>query len=168
VPAFERLSVDGLVHYLPLWRDAVRFGGNVAADQVRCWEIAARLARLRPELRAEVAERLDEALHLHLLGEQTPTGRWIDVTVVDFKPQRLPVGDTAGAPQNLLHGLALALHPRVLGDRGFRDPAEARAWFAALWRAEGRLGVDAPGSFVERLRLLPGTVEALAGLSQTP
>ena len=168
VPAFERLSVEGLVHYLPLWRDAVRFGGNVAADQVRCWEIATRLARLRPELRAEVAGRLDEALHLHLLGEQTPDGRWIDVTVVDFRPQHLPVGDTAGAPQNLLYGLALALHPRVLGDRSYRDPAEARAWFAALWRAEGRLGVGQPGSFFERLRLLPGTVEALVGLSQAP
>ena len=168
VPAFERLSVDGLEHYLPLWRDAVRFGGNVAADQVRCWEIATKLARLRPELRAPVAERLDEALHLHLLGEQTPGGRWIDVTVVDFKPQRLPVGDTAGAPQNLLFGLALALHPASLGDRSFRSPQEARAWFAALWRAEGRLGVDRPGSFVERLRLLPGSVEALEGPSQTP
>lgn len=168
VPAFERLSVEGLEHYLPLWRDAVRFGGNVAADQVRCWEIAAKLARLRPELRGPVAERLDEALHLHLLGEQTPGGRWIDVTVVDFKPQHLPVGDTAGAPQNLLFGLALAIHPRSLGDRSYRTPEEARAWFAALWRAEGRLGVDQPGSFVERLRLLPGTVEALVGLSQTP
>jgi hypothetical protein len=165
VPAFERLAVDGLEHYLPLWRDAVRFGGNVAADQVRCWEIAARLARLRPELRAPVAERLDEALHLHLLGEQTPDGRWIDVTVVDFRPQHLPVGDTAGAPQNLLYGLALALHPAALGAGTFRDPAEARAWFAALWRAEGRLGVGRPGSFVERLRVLPGTVQALVGLS---
>jgi hypothetical protein len=168
VPAFERLSVDGLEHYLPLWRDAVRFGGNVAADQVRCWEIAAKLARLRPDLRAPVAARLDEALHLHLLGEQTPGGRWIDVTVVDFRPQHLPVGDTAGAPQNLLFGLAMALHPRAVGEASFRDPAEARAWFAALWRAEGRLGVDQPGSFVERLRLLPGTVKALVGLSQAP
>lgn len=169
VPAFERLSVGGLEHYLPLWRDAVRYGGNVAADQVRCWEIAAKLARLVPELREPVAQRIDEALHLHLVGEQIPQGRWIDVTVVDFQPQHLPVGDTAGAPQNLMFGLGMALDPEALGQGGplLRDPDECRAWFAALWRAEGRLGAGEPGSFEARLRLLPGTVRALEGLSRS-
>lgn len=128
-PAFRELATSGFDHYAPLWRDALRYGGNVAADQVRCWHIFERVAALDPERAPVARELLDAALHVHFAGQQTFGGPWIDVTVVDFSPQRLPVGDTAGVPQNLLDGLALVYD----GALGLRTDA-TRARFAAVLR----------------------------------
>lgn len=47
-PAFARLALTGRHTYLPLWRDALAFGGSVAADQVRCWKILNELDALNP------------------------------------------------------------------------------------------------------------------------
>lgn len=45
-PGLGQLAESGRATYLPLWRDAVAFGGSVAADQVRCWKILAELDAL--------------------------------------------------------------------------------------------------------------------------
>jgi hypothetical protein len=39
--AFRDLFESGWRRYAPLWRDSTRFGGTVAADQVRCWALLA-------------------------------------------------------------------------------------------------------------------------------
>ena len=43
-----RLAESGRRTYLPLWRDALAFGGSVAADQVRCWKIFEHMDALSP------------------------------------------------------------------------------------------------------------------------
>ena len=103
--SFREVALSGLETYAPLWRAALGHGGNVAADQVRCWRIAARCAELEPAWESEVAELLDLAAHVHWTGQQNRAGEWIDTTIVRFDPQNLPVGDTLGVPQNLLEGL---------------------------------------------------------------
>ena len=58
--AFGRFAEEGLEHFLPLWRDALRLGGNVAADQVRCWLLALDVARLDRSYEARVRPLLAE------------------------------------------------------------------------------------------------------------
>ena len=111
---FGRLARSGWEHFGPLWRDALRYGGSVAADQVRCWDLLIDYARARPELRGELAELLEDAVRAHLKGEQFDGGAWGDVTHVEFAPVRLEVGDATGAAANLLWGLGLA-YDRELG-----------------------------------------------------
>lgn len=127
---FSALALSGFRRYAPLWLDATRYGGNVATDQVRCWEIALDIAALAPENGSEVARLLDAAAHAHFQGEQLPGGAWIDTTVRAFAPAFLPVGDTGGVPQNLLEGLALVYGAR---DLGLATDA-ARARYAAVLR----------------------------------
>jgi hypothetical protein len=104
---FHRFVVEGFEHFAPLWRDAVRLGGNVAADQVRCWSIACEVARLEPSFAPRVRALLHAAARSHFKGEQYQDGAWGDVTIDGFDPKsNLPVGDYPGAPQNLLNGLA--------------------------------------------------------------
>lgn len=129
--AFANLALGGWRTYAPLWEDALRYGGNVAADQVRCWVLLMKLAELRPAEAPEVHRLVALALRNHLRGEQYGNGAWGDVTVFDFTPQTgLAVGDLPGAPANLLWGLA-----EVYGDStGMRTP-ETRALFAAVLRS---------------------------------
>ncbi|MEO0652888.1 MAG: hypothetical protein AAFZ65_19595, partial [Planctomycetota bacterium] len=172
--AFAQLARSGIERYLPLWRDALRFGGNIAADQVRCWRIAVELAHLDPTLAPRVAECLDDAVWVHFTGEQSPGGDWIDVTVVGHDPQRLPVGDTAGVPQNLLEGLAVATD-EALG----LDARDLRARFTAVMRttlqsfggAHGLIattrraqGVGSANPALGSLRFHPGLIEMLGRL----
>lgn len=132
-PTFRRLARGGLLHYAPLWADALRLGGNVAADQVRCWQIAAGVARLEPELRPEVEHLLRAAVRSHFKGEQYGNGAWGDVTIFGFDPQgHLQVGDLTGVPQNLLHGLAIA-YPAEGGETATRR--ELRALFTTVLRS---------------------------------
>ena len=172
VEAFRQLSLSGLERYLPLWRDALRFGGNVAADQVRCWRIAAEVAHLEPSLAEEIAARIDDAVWVHFTGQQVAGGHWIDTTIVGHDPQRLPVGDTAGVPQNLLDGLGLAYQTHLGLDR-----ESLRARFTAVMRttlqtyggphgliATGARIEGAPNSSVGSLRFHPGLVEMLSQL----
>lgn len=124
-PMLGRLAFSGYDRFAPLWRDALRFGGNIAADQVRCWRIFAELAELQPDhktkrgtrLQDEVAGLIAMAVRSHLKGEQAAGGHWLDVTIVGFDPAtNLPVGDTEGMPQNLLEGLG-AVYRKELGLR---------------------------------------------------
>lgn len=123
-PVFRALAMSGYGRYAPLWRDAVRYGGNVASDQVRCWRIARDLARLEPSIAPEVEELLDRAAHGHFQGEQLANGVWTDLTVQGFRPSELPVGDLGGVPVNLLEGLGIA----------YDGSPEARARFTAVLR----------------------------------
>jgi hypothetical protein len=159
-PAFARLALSGRAKYSPLWRDALLFGGNIAADQVRCWQVFAELARLTPDAPESQAlpELLRAATRLHFKGEETTLGSWLDVTIVGFDPAtNLPVGDVIGLPQNQLAGLAFARHVRL----GL-DTRELRARFATLLAASER---DSRGPFgfagagrnsVGSVRILPG------------
>jgi hypothetical protein len=173
--SFRLLALSGYERYDPMWRDALRFGGNVAADQVRCWHIAARIAELEPDLAERVAERLEQAVLVHFTGEQVSGGHWIDVTVVGHDPQRLPVGDTGGVPQNLLEGLALCHDPALDLDR-----QAVRARFTAvlsttlevfggryglIGTAQRATGEGATNSSVGSLRVHAGVVEMLSHLA---
>jgi hypothetical protein len=104
-PVFDYLPRSGFEHFEPLWRDALRFGGSIAADQVRCWRIVARYARLRPELAERTRALLAPAVRAHFKGEQYGNGAWGDVTFKDWGTRDLPVGDLPGVPANLLEGL---------------------------------------------------------------
>jgi hypothetical protein len=177
-PSFRHLALSGYEHYAPLLRQALRHGGNVAADQVRCWRIFARIAALLPERAAEIGGLLEEAAHLHFTGQQVAGGHWIDVTVIDFDPQRLPVGDTAGVPQNLLEGLG-ALYREDLGLATEAHRARytavlrttlqvfggAHGLIATASRADGR-GAD--NSAVGSLRFHPGLIAMLVHLPADP
>jgi len=114
---FERFAIEGMLHFLPLWRDAMRFGGNLAADQVRGWWIAADLVRTEPSLRPQLAPIVADAVHAHVQGEQYGNGAWGDLTVFGFDPRGdEKVGDFRGTPTNLLNGLA-AVYGSDLGLR---------------------------------------------------
>jgi hypothetical protein len=131
-PSMARLTRTGVEYYLPRWRDALRLGGNVAADQTRCWDILARVARQEPALLPQVAPLLGEAARVHFKGEQLGDGSWSDVTVNGFDPRgQLQVGDTGGVPQNALYGLAL-LHEADLAEAGGLALAEVRALFTTV------------------------------------
>lgn len=132
--AFANMVLGGWRTYAPLWEDALRYGGNVAADQVRCWVLLLKLAELRPEEAREVHRLVRLALRNHLRGEQYGNGAWGDVTVFDFKPQTgLAVGDLPGAPANLMWGLAEAY-----GESTGMRSAETRAFYAAVLRSSIR------------------------------
>ncbi|MCY2958565.1 MAG: hypothetical protein NTY35_00205 [Planctomycetota bacterium] len=170
---FRRFALEGLRHFLPLWRDATRFGGNVAADQVRCWRVAADLALVDPSLRAELEPALFDAVHAHVQGEQYGNGAWGDVTIFGYSPKTgLQVGDLPGTPQNLLNGLSAA----YTADLGLRTEL-TRALYTAVLRssvteyrkpygfllgrtANARGGNNAAGS----LRVLLGLTTMLRGL----
>lgn len=127
-----RITRSGVAYYLPRFEEALRRGGNVAADQVRCWEILSLVAERDQALRPRVAQVLAQAAAVHFKGEQGARGTWSDVTIHGFDPKgQLEVGDTGGVPQNLLHGLAL-LHDQALEEAGGMSRAEVRARFAAV------------------------------------
>jgi hypothetical protein len=150
-PSFRHFALSGWKTYAPLWRAALEHGGNVAADQVRCWRIAAELARLEPALEPAAQPLLASALRVHFKGEQAPGGAWIDVTIKGFDPiSTLPVGDTGGVPQNLLEGLA-ALHDEELGLRG----PDTRAMYTAVMRST-RTAYRAPHGSIGGARFARG------------
>ncbi|MFN0007572.1 MAG: hypothetical protein ACKVXR_06650 [Planctomycetota bacterium] len=172
-PAFRGLVESGWRRYAPLWRDSTRFGGTVAADQVRCWALLADCASFQPDLVPDLAPRIAAAARAHFKGEQYDGGAWGDVTFFEFEPKTgLQVGDLPGTPANLLNGLAVA-HEAGLPSR--RE--ELRAMYTAVLRstlAEYRKpygclttqrvheGVNPAGG---ELRLLPGLVRMLRQLS---
>ena len=127
----RRIALGGLEHYTPLWKNALRLGGNVAADQVRCWRIFTAVAELEgfdAARYAELGSLLRAALRSHFKGEQYGNGAWGDVTVFHFDPKdNLQVGDLTGVPQNLLQGIAFIYDERL----GLRT-SETRGMFAAV------------------------------------
>ncbi|MED6334911.1 MAG: hypothetical protein VYE81_05880 [Planctomycetota bacterium] len=128
---FRQLVRSGFDHYTPRWHDALRFGGTVAVDQVRCWQLMLDFAGHEPGALEDLTVTLPAALRHHLKGTQYRNGAWGDVTVAGFDPQTgIQVGDLPGAPSNLLQGIAL-LHDERLG----MDLAEVRALYRAVLRS---------------------------------
>ena len=128
---FSDLARTGFDYYLPLWRDAVRLGAFVAADEVRCWEIIRDICRLDPELRPRAVPLLSSALRAHVKGQQYAHGVWGDTSHSRFDPMvNVEIGDQHAVPRNLLIGLAV-LYDEELGLR--RD--ELRALFTAVMRS---------------------------------
>jgi hypothetical protein len=164
---FRRFALEGFAHFEPLWRDALRLGGNVAADQVRCWVLLADLARLDEQAGARIRPLLSAAVRSHFKGEQYEDGAWGDVTIFGFDPNpNLQVGDYPGAPQNLLHGLA-ALYRKDLGLR----TDEQRALYTAVLRSSIRAYLEPHGFLMTRKRSsgsnrADGTLRMMLGLSK--
>jgi hypothetical protein len=171
-PEFRGLVESGWKRYGPLWRDSTRFGGTVAADQVRCWALLADASRLLPDLAPDLPGRIEAAARAHWKGEQYPGGAWGDVTFFGFDPKTgLEVGDLPGTPANLLHGLAIAHEVAPASRR-----ADLRAMYAAvltstldeyrkpygcLTTRREHSGENPAGG---ELRLLPGLVRMLRAL----
>ncbi|MCC6406596.1 MAG: hypothetical protein IT453_05500, partial [Planctomycetes bacterium] len=184
-PVFRRVVASGWRVYGPLWSEALRFGGSMAADQVRCWDLLERYMRLEPAgstARAEFRRTLALAVRAHFKGEQYGNGAWGDVTYQDFDPKiGLSVGDLPGAPANLLWGLGiahrreLALDDASLGRAAFA-PRQVEAMFLAVFlstrdaykRPYGYLSTQRertganPGA--GELRVARGLIEMLATL----
>jgi hypothetical protein len=172
---FQRFASEGMAHFLPLWRDAMRFGGNLAADQVRCWRIAADLARIEPKLAPSLSASVADAVHAQVQGEQYGNGAWGDLTVFGFDPKGGDhVGDFQGTPTNLLNGLG-AVYGSKLGLRTdvvrglytavLRSSVKeyGRPYGFLLRRTEQRDGNTAQGS----LRILLGLTTMLEALTES-
>ncbi|TDJ73982.1 MAG: hypothetical protein E2O39_05200 [Planctomycetota bacterium] len=129
--AFGGLAESGWRTYAPLWRDALRFGGSIAADQVRCWDLLVAFAPENEGLRNALPPLLLAAARAHFKGEQYRNGAWGDITFVNFDPRSgLEVGDLGGTPANLLYGLAVIYDESL----GLRTPA-VRAMFTTVLRS---------------------------------
>ncbi|MEO6709326.1 MAG: hypothetical protein ABI054_11735, partial [Planctomycetota bacterium] len=101
-PVFRRFTAGGVAHFAPMWRDALRFGGSIAADQVRCWRFLLLHTQIDPSLKPTLEPLLRAAVRAHFKGEQYDSGAWGDVTFASFSPRAgLNVGDFPGAPANL-------------------------------------------------------------------
>jgi hypothetical protein len=164
---FRHFALEGFAHFEPLWRDALRLGGNVAADQVRCWTLLADLARLDEQAAQRIRTLLAAAVRSHFKGEQYEDGAWGDVTIYGFDPiSNLQVGDYPGAPQNLLHGLA-AVYRKDLGLR----TDEQRALYTAVLRSSIATYLEPHGFLMLRKRSSGanpayGTLRMMLGLSK--
>jgi hypothetical protein len=165
-PLYRRFGTEAFAHFAPLWRDALRLGGNVAADQVRCWVLLADQQRQDSTNRAAILELLSMALRSHFKGEQYGDGAWGDVTIFRFDPNsNLQVGDYSGAPMNLLHGLsALYALPE------FRTDA-VRGMYTAVLRSSQTAYQRPYGFLMERREReganpAAGTLRMLLGLSK--
>jgi hypothetical protein len=170
--AFGKIALDGWRHYAPMWDDALRLGGNVAADQVRCWNLLADVARFAPGEKDSIGRALHTAARSHFKGEQYGNGAWGDVTIFRFGPRTgLEVGDYPGAPQNLLNGLA-TIYTNELGNR----TDEVRAMYTAVLRSSVKEYKRTYGFLLERtqregqnsargsLRMMLGLVKMLRRL----
>ena len=163
---FRNFALAGFAHFEPLWRDALRLGGNVAADQVRCWVLLGDLARLDPDAGQRIRPLLAAAVRSHVKGEQYDDGTWGDLTIFGFDPRAVKVGDYSGAPQNLLHGLA-ALYSKDLGMR----TDEQRALYTAVLRSSIAAYLQPHGFLMLRERAsganrADGTLRMMLGLSK--
>ncbi len=173
-PVFARFTTHGFEHFAPLWLDALRFGGSIAADQTRCWEFLLRYAQVVPSSRATLDSTLRAAVRAHFKGEQYPNGAWGDVTFNAFAPlTNLNVGDFTGTPSNLIGGLAFAYRP---GSALRND--ETRAMFTAVLRSSKQAYARPFGWIMTReqvkgqnlaygdVRMLSGAVEMLKNLKR--
>jgi len=173
-PAFRRFTARGFEHFSPLWRDGLRFGGDIAADQTRCWEFLLRHAKLDPGLRAPLDELLRAALRAHFKSEQYGSGAWGDLSFAQFSPRgNLNVGDFTGYPSNLAWGLACVYRQgsalrqdstRAMFTAVLRSSKEVyRRPFGWLLSKENTLGDNYAGG---ELRMLLGVTEMLENLSR--
>ncbi len=181
-PLARRILRDAWNHFLPLWMAALREGGSIAADQVRCWEMAARFARVAGPGDPHPERLIELAARTHLIGELFETGSWGDLTHLGWRPQSgLSVGDLSGMPANLLWGLGLLCDPDLIRGESSADRAQrtalARSWFALVLRSideayrrpYGYLLTSKQVSGVNRcggeLRLCQGLITALRAIS---
>ena len=173
-PSFQRFTSRGFEHFAPLWRDGLRFGGSIAADQTRCWEFLLRHAQIEPRLRAPLDELLRAAVRAHFKGEQYGSGAWGDLSFTQFSPRgNLNVGDFTGYPSNLAWGLACVY--RV--GSALRDE-NTRAMFTAVLRSSKQVYRRPFGWLLSKentrgdnyaggeLRMLLGVTEMLENLSR--
>jgi hypothetical protein len=170
---YDFLPRRGFDHFEPIWRDALRFGGSIAADQVRCWDIVARYTRLRPELAERTRALLAPAVRAHFKGEQYGNGAWGDVTFAAWSTRDLPVGDMSGAPANLLEGLGF-----LYGEDCGLERDVLRALYTAVLRSSETAYRREHGWLMTRsevagrnpaggeVRLLAGWIEMLRHLSR--
>jgi hypothetical protein len=168
---FTRITRSGIDYFLPIWNESLARGGNVAADQVRCWDLMVQAGRLDNDILQRSAPVLGLAARMHFKGEQGQNGIWSDVTVIGFDPKpQVQDGTVGGLPQNLLVGLA-GLHDSQLAQAGCLSLAEVRALFAAVM-LNSRSHYDAPHGYRTpgsdssgaSLRLAAGLTEMLANL----
>lgn len=170
--AFANLALSGYEHLRSPWRDAMRFGGSLAADDPRAWSALIDLAELRPQILPELRPLLEAAVRCQWKSQQYGDGSWGDVTYYRFDPKlSLEVGDLPGTPSNLLWGLALC-YDESLGLR----TAAMRARYAAVLRTSVRAYRRPYGYLVTQreheganrvggeIRLLLGLVEMLERL----
>lgn len=130
-PLFRRLVDTGWEKFDTLWPQALRYGGSMAADQVRCWKLLIEYSELRPDLRPALDAVLGDAIHSHLRGQQYGNGAWGDITYNNWQPAvDLQVGDFSGTPTNLLQGIA-----NVYGSGLGPDDETLRAIFTAVLRS---------------------------------
>jgi hypothetical protein len=128
---FRRFNAQAFAHFAPIWRDALRFGGSMASDQNRCWELLERYARVEPSIREPLDQLMRDSIRAHLKGRQYANGSWGDSTFVGFSPRAaLNIGDLTGYPANMLSGLAVACRK---GSSLRND--ETRALFTAVLRS---------------------------------
>ena len=169
---FRRFTEHGFTHFAPMWRDGLRFGGSIAADQTRCWDLLLRYAEIEPALRAELDNLLHCAVRAHFKGEQYGSGAWGDVTFSQFSPRaNLNVGDLTGYPSNLVWGLAC-----VYREGSALRNETTRAMFTAVLRSSQELYRRPFGWLLTReqsqgqnfaggeLRMLLGVTEMLKNL----
>ncbi len=115
---------EGWAHYRGMWRDGLRMGGSVAADQVRCWKLMLQRAGQKPTLENELRPLLSAAMRAHFKAQQKRNGAFGDVTFMGFDLVTVEVGDLPGVPANLLEGLALCYgEPDTLSDERVRAMA---------------------------------------------
>jgi len=130
-PLFRRLPDGGWAKFDTIWPQALKFGGSMAADQVRCWKLLIEYCEVRPELRPALDDVLGPAIHSHLRGQQYGNGAWGDITYNNWQPSvDLQVGDFSGTPTNLLQGIA-----NVYGSGLGPDDETLRAIFTAVMRS---------------------------------
>ncbi|MEY4773288.1 MAG: hypothetical protein RIT40_323 [Planctomycetota bacterium] len=164
---FKRFALEGWAHFEPLWAGAVSLGGNLAADQVRCWQLLADLALVEPAVLPRAQPLLLDAAYAHMQGEQYGNGAWGDVTIYHYDPRTaLQVGDLPGTPSNLLQGLATLAAPHL------QLPAdEVRARYTSVLRSTQAQYRRAYGYLVDRApragaNTAAGSLRVLLGLER--
>ncbi len=171
---FRRFNARAFAHFAPLWHDALRFGGSMASDQNRCWELLDRYAQIEPSIREPLDRLVHDSIRAHMKSRQYLNGSWGDVTFTDFSPRAaLNIGDLTGYPANMLNGLAVASRAgsnlrgeetRALFTAVLRSSeAFYRRKFGLLLRREEATGRNVAGA---DLRLFAAAVEMLKQLAK--
>ena len=169
---FRRFNARAFAHFSPIWNDALRFGGSMASDQNRCWELLERYALVEPTIREPLDRLVHDSIRAHFKGRQYSNGSWGDATFVAFSPRAsLNIGDLTGYPANMLNGLAVAYRPssslhsdetRALFTAVLRSSETFyRRKYGLLLRREESTGVNIAGA---DLRLFAAAVEMLKQL----
>lgn len=170
---FRRFNSRAFAHFAPIWHDALRFGGSMASDQNRCWELLERYAQIDPSIREPLDVLIHDSIRAHIKGRQYANASWGDATFVAFSPRAsLNIGDLTGYPANMLGGLAVAFRKgsslrndetRALFTAVLRSSESFyRRKYGLLLRREEATGLNVAGA---DLRLFAAAVEMLKQLA---